>query len=73
METPLRAIEMSDSSSLGINPFLAAEVYDVCTCVSLHACISSSPFVRAFVHVTKKFFFFSLISVRGALWSTACN
>lgn len=54
METPLRAIEMSDSSSLGINPALAAEVCDVHSPVS--ACISASSFVSVCIlmHLGKK-------------------
>lgn len=38
METPLSAIEMSDSSSLGINLSLAAEVHDV-SAVCMYACV----------------------------------
>lgn len=61
METPLRAIEMSDSSTLGINPSLAAGVHDVCmsVCVLVHTCISASPFVCVCicVHLGKKFLY----------------
>ena len=39
MGTPLRAIEMSDSSGLGINPSLAVEES---ACMSLNVCIYSS-------------------------------
>lgn len=45
METPLRAIEMSDSSSLRINPSLAAEVHDLC----VHACVCVSFGVLTFL------------------------
>lgn len=78
METPLRAIEMSDSSSLGINPSLAAEFHHVCVfvcfgtclhfcftfcvCVCMHMCASEIYFMEIFLEL--------LIAVRIVFWVT---
>lgn len=63
METLLRAIEMSDSSSLGINPALAAEVCDVHGPV--RGCISALSFVCVHTYASRKENLF--INVRSAV------
>ena len=68
METPLRAIEMSDSSSLGINPSLAAGVHDVSACV--HVCVCARP-ILAFscFNICVHAYAYVCIWVRNSLWS----
>lgn len=75
METPLRAIEMSDSSSLGINPSLAAEVHDACVPLCMLAILLHLLCAYAYVCIWVRnsfieFFFNLFISLRSTFWGT---